>query len=107
MNTLRGIMPIKTLLIDESKSASRTPDQTMVCANFNDGGDLSKHFLLACHICEGPLVPVSICKICKKAEMRRCTKCFFLRNTYSHEDCKSMVSFGSEFSKKYSRNITA
>ena len=103
MNTLRGKSPIKTPLTDESKSAV-TRSQSLVCANFNDGNDLSKNLFYACGICEGPLVPVAICTICKKTEIRRCTKCEIPRKMDSHEACKTLVSFGSEITKKYTKD---
>ena len=106
MNTLRRKIPIQTFLIDEQETAPRTPDQTIVCANFNDGNNLSKNIFFACDICEGPLVPITICIVCKKAEMRRCTRCLFLRNTYSHDACKCLIAVGSKISKKYSMNLT-
>ena len=105
MNTLRGISSIKTPLIEGSKSAV-TRSQSLVCANFNDGNDLSKNIFYACDICEGPLVPVSICTICKKATLRSCTKCDVIRNIHSHEACKNLASFASTVSKKYAKDAT-
>ncbi|HUU48834.1 MAG TPA: hypothetical protein VMW55_08640 [Nitrosopumilaceae archaeon] len=103
MNTLRGISFIVNPLIDESKSAA-FGSQLIPCASFNDGNDLSKNLFYACGICEGSLVPVAICTICKKTEIRRCTKCEIPRKMDSHEACKTLVSFGSEITKKYTKD---
>ncbi|HUU49124.1 MAG TPA: hypothetical protein VMW55_10145 [Nitrosopumilaceae archaeon] len=100
MNTLRGISFVVNPLIDESKSAA-APCQLVASESRNDGNDLSKNIFYACGICEGPLVPVAICTVCKKAVTRRCVKCKIPLKINSHETCKNLFSFGSEITKKY------
>lgn len=103
MYTLRGTSSIETPQIDESKSAGDN-SLSLVRPKFNDGNDFSKSLFYACDICEGPLVPVSICTICKKATLRGCIKCDTVKNMHSHEACKSLASFVRTISKNYTGN---
>ncbi|MDH3618073.1 MAG: hypothetical protein OEM89_05050 [Nitrosopumilus sp.] len=93
MKPLRGTNPIRNSLIDESQSAMISSSQLEGFTKIRDGDDLSNDIFYSCIICEGPLVPVSNCTFCKKATLRKCTRCDSLKNMHSHESCKSLVSF--------------
>ncbi|MDH3618071.1 MAG: hypothetical protein OEM89_05040 [Nitrosopumilus sp.] len=94
MSALRDIVPIRNPLIDESKFRVNRHNQPIIITKIRDGDDLSNDIFYSCIICEGPLVPVSNCTFCKKATLRKCTRCDSLKNMHSHESCKSLVSFG-------------
>lgn len=92
MNSLKERIPKKSKPIKPHFPAY-PPNQT--AENIPYGNNLSKSVFFACAICEGSLVPATICILCKRTALRECTKCKKTFEFNDHESCKNLIYFGS------------
>jgi len=51
------------------------------------------NFLYACENCDGPLAPIAICLVCKRASIRKCLHCKRDIITGTHLSCDTLISF--------------
>src|SRR3989344_1386578 len=60
-----------------------------------DNSSLTRTVLFVCDFCDGPLVPSSLCTICKKTVTRVCVKCGNAKKTSPHTICCDLILLGS------------
>ena len=63
------------------------PENNFISSNF------SCNFLYACENCDGPLAPIAICLVCKRASIRKCLHCQRDIITDTHLSCDTLISF--------------
>ena len=51
------------------------------------------NFLYACENCDGPLAPIAVCIVCKRASIRKCLHCQRNIITGTHLSCSTLISF--------------
>jgi hypothetical protein len=51
------------------------------------------NFLYACENCDGPLAPIAVCLVCKRASIRKCLHCQRDIITGIHLSCDTLISF--------------
>ena len=51
------------------------------------------NFLYACEVCDGPLVPVALCTVCKRASVRKCLHCQRDIIIGTHSSCSALTFF--------------
>ena len=64
-----------------------------------DNSSLTKTVLFVCDSCNGPLVPSSLCTVCKKTAIRMCVKCGNTKKTNPHTTCCDLLLLGSMIRK--------
>lgn len=64
-----------------------------------DNSSLTKTVLFVCDSCDGPLVPSSLCTICKKTATRICVKCGNAKKTNTHTTCCDLLLLSSMIRK--------
>lgn len=64
-----------------------------------DNSSLTKTVLFVCDLCDGPLVPSSLCTVCKKTATRVCVKCGNAKKTNTHTTCCDLLLLGSMIRK--------
>lgn len=63
------------------------PKNNFVSSNF------PCNFLYACENCDGPLAPIAVCLVCKRASIRKCLHCQRDIITGTHLLCDTLLSF--------------
>ena len=53
------------------------------------------NFLYACENCDGPLAPIAVCIVCKRASIRKCLHCQRDIITGTHLTCDTLISFAN------------
>ena len=61
------------------------------------------NFLYACENCDGPLAPIAVCIVCKRASIRKCIHCQRDIITGAHLSCDTLISFAKN--KLHTRQI--
>lgn len=56
-----------------------------------DNKKIIKSILFACEKCNGPLVPNSICIVCKKTSIRNCQNCGIKEESGNHVYCGYLI----------------
>lgn len=87
VKSLRGIISHKTGLLVPSAQ-----NQSTVCVDSTENDSLSKNIFFICSFCEGPLTPISVCIVCKRAHNRSCAKCNLVKEVNLHLNCKYLIS---------------
>lgn len=59
-----------------------------------DNSSLSKTVLFVCDSCDGPLVPSSLCTVCRKTATRTCVNCGTTKKTSTHTICCDLILLG-------------
>jgi len=54
------------------------------------------NFLYACENCDGPLAPIALCIVCKRATMRNCLHCQRNIITGTHLSCNTLIFFAKD-----------
>ena len=94
MKQVDGLSPVKS----EDCNSSRPPVNFPHIANQSlsyERSTLARNILFACEDCDGPMVPISHCIICKKTSHRRCVKCASKVRLDIHKSCECLSLLGS------------
>jgi len=51
------------------------------------------NFLYACENCDGPLTPIALCIVCKRATSRKCLHCQRVIITDTHLSCSALIFY--------------
>lgn len=54
------------------------------------------NFLYACENCDGPLAPIAVCLVCKRATLRKCLHCQRDVITGTHLSCSTLIFFAKK-----------
>lgn len=83
---------------DFLSSRAEIRQQDIVSSNF------PCNFLYACENCDGPLTPIAVCVVCKRATMRECLHCQRHIITGTHLSCSTLIFFAKGI--RYTRQKT-
>ena len=71
-------------------STEAEPDKNSII----DNSSLTKTVLFVCDSCDGPLVPSSLCTVCRKTATRICVNCGITKKTSTHTICCDLILLG-------------
>lgn len=83
--------------LPDSPTFEKRPENNFVSSNF------PCNFLYACENCDGPLAPIAVCIVCKRASIRKCLHCQMDIITGTHLSCDTLISFAKN--KLHTRQI--
>jgi len=92
-------------LISNSQNSHRLPSPKYGNRQEDDfvSSNFQCNFLYACENCDGPLAPIAVCMVCKRASVRKCLRCQRDIITCTHLSCDTLISFAK--SKLHTRQI--
>ena len=105
MNYLRGKTFIPEQRTDKSNFPSDDCMSSHVLTNPSGESSLSKNLFFACSICKSALIPESLCAICKRTLVRRCTNCAKTCEMPDHESCKMLMYYRNEIVHKHQIDV--
>ena len=94
MKQVDGLSPLIPEMRDSSQSLVNFPYSENHSLNY-ERSTLARSILFACEDCDGPMVPISHCIICKKTSHRRCVKCASKIRLDIHKSCECLALLGS------------
>ena len=102
MSTIKDNSLINEEIEFENRIISDThcsPSGLIDSDSFIDERTLTSALLFACEKCDGPLIPISGCLVCKKTVFRKCIKCDLIKKVGNHDNCFLLLSYFLYFKK--------